>query len=98
MKKTFKEFYPYYLSLHKNRRCRRLHFIGQIFTLSLLAGIIIYSAWIFLLGLPLVIYPFAWSGHFFYEKNKPAAFKQPVYSKLADWVMFKDIFLGKIKV
>jgi hypothetical protein len=47
--------------------------------------------------LPFVVYPFAWSGHFFIEKNKPAAFKNPLWAKASDWVMLKDIIIGKIK-
>jgi hypothetical protein len=46
--------------------------------------------------IPLIGYGFAWVGHFFYEHNKPATFQYPLYSLMADWVMFKDILLGKI--
>jgi hypothetical protein len=46
---------------------------------------------------PLLGYGFAWVGHVFFEKNKPATFTYPVYSLCGDWVMFKDILLGKIK-
>tara|TARA_B100000287_G_scaffold435487_2_gene504048 strand:- start:238 stop:375 length:138 start_codon:yes stop_codon:yes gene_type:complete len=45
-----------------------------------------------------VIYPFAWTGHFFFEKNEPAAFKAPLKAKICDWLMFKDIILGRIKI
>ena len=31
--KSFAEFYPFYLSEHSNRTCRRLHFVGS--TLSM---------------------------------------------------------------
>jgi hypothetical protein len=31
-----------------------------------------------------------------FEKNKPATFRQPVYSFLGDWVMFWQILTGKI--
>tara|TARA_B100000073_G_scaffold256822_1_gene216740 strand:+ start:288 stop:449 length:162 start_codon:yes stop_codon:yes gene_type:complete len=48
--------------------------------------------------IPFVIYPFAWSGHYFFEKNKPAAFSNPLYAKISDWIMFKDIIIGKIKI
>jgi Protein of unknown function (DUF962) len=41
-------------------------------------------------------YGFAWVGHFYFEKNRPAAFKHPVYRLIGDWVMFKDILTGKI--
>jgi hypothetical protein len=28
--KSFAEFYPFYLTEHSNRTCRRLHFLGQL--------------------------------------------------------------------
>jgi CMP-N-acetylneuraminic acid synthetase len=31
-----------------------------------------------------------------FEKNKPAAFKDPVKAKIADWLMLFDIIRGKI--
>ncbi|RYZ71101.1 MAG: DUF962 domain-containing protein [Lysobacteraceae bacterium] len=43
-------------------------------------------------------YGFAWVGHFFFEKNRPATFRHPLYSFAGDWVMFKDILLGRIKL
>ena len=42
-------------------------------------------------------YGFAWVGHFFFEKNKPATFKYPFYSLAGDWVMYKDMLTGKIR-
>ena len=45
----------------------------------------------------LVIF-FAWIGHFIFEKNKPATFQYPLYSFIGDWVMLKDILIGKIKI
>ena len=39
-----------------------------------------------------------WSGHYFFEKNKPAAFSDPIKAKISDWIMFKDILLGRIKI
>jgi hypothetical protein len=46
---------------------------------------------------PFVVYPFAWTGHFFFEKNKPAAFSDPIKAKICDFLMFKDVLTGKIK-
>lgn len=40
----------------------------------------------------------AWIGHFVFEKNKPADFKRPLYSFMGDWVMYKDIWVGKVKI
>ena len=93
---SFAEFYPYYLSEHANRTCRRLHFVGTSLVIGLfLAGLLIGPAWLFWL-LPLAGYGFAWAGHFFFEKNRPATFQYPFYSLWADFVMYKDILTGKI--
>ena len=42
-------------------------------------------------------YAFAWVGHYFFEKNRPATFKHPFYSFVGDWAMYRDIWLGRIK-
>ena len=34
--KSFDEFYPFYLSEHSNRTCRRLHFAGSTLALACL--------------------------------------------------------------
>lgn len=93
----FSEFYPYYLSEHENRTCRRLHFVGSSLVLAILLYALITASWSLLWLVPLAGYGFAWVGHFFFEHNKPATFSYPLYSLLGDWVMFKDILLGKIK-
>lgn len=93
----FKSFYPFYLSQHKNIICRRLHFIGSSLIIITLAYILINSAWALLWALPLFGYGFAWLGHFFFEKNRPATFTYPWYSLLGDWVMYKDMIMGKLK-
>jgi len=41
-------------------------------------------------------YGFAWVGHFFFEKNRPATFKHPWYSLMGDFVMYKDILTRRI--
>ena len=93
----FSEFYPYYLSEHKNQTCRRLHFVGSLLVLMVLAYVLFSHRWVFLWLLPIIGYGFAWIGHYFFEKNKPATFKHPWYSLIGDWVMFKDILTGKLK-
>ena len=94
---SFREFYPFYLSEHRNRTSRRLHFVGSCGALGFAAGAIFGgNAW-WLLAALLCGYGFAWVGHFFFEKNRPATFKHPFYSFAGDWVMFKDILTGKIE-
>jgi hypothetical protein len=95
---SFREFYPFDLEEHSNRTSRRLHFIGSCGVLALLATAAISgNAW-WLPGALLCGYGFAWVGHFFFEKNRPATFRHPLYSFAGDWVMFKDILLGKVKL
>lgn len=95
---SFRAFYPFYLSEHANRTCRRLHFVGT----SLVIGAVVAAihsgniAWLALA--PLAGYGFAWVGHFVFEKNKPASFKQPLYSFIGDWAMYWDILRGRIKL
>ena len=95
---SFREFYPFYLQEHSNVVSRRLHFIGSWGVLALL-GITLFTgnAW-WLLGALFCGYGFAWVGHFFFEKNRPATFKHPFYSFAGDWVMFKDIIIGKVRI
>ena len=93
---TFSEYYEYYLTLHKNKWTRRLHVLGQIATIFFVIGVVSAKLWPLLLLTPFVVYPFAWTGHFVFEKNKPAAFSRPLWAKACDWVMLKDILTGKI--
>ena len=95
---SFAEFYPYYLSEHSDSTCRRLHFIGTSLVLFILALAIGKGAWWLLLVLPIAGYGFAWVGHFFFERNRPATFKYPLYSFIGDWVMYADILRGKVKL
>jgi len=95
--KSFKSFYPFYLSQHQDITCRRLHFIGSSLIIITLAYALINTAWSLLWILPILGYGFAWVGHFFFEKNKPATFTYPWYSFLGDWVMYKDTLTGKLK-
>uniref|UniRef100_A0A7S4MAP8 DUF962 domain-containing protein n=1 Tax=Vannella robusta TaxID=1487602 RepID=A0A7S4MAP8_9EUKA len=94
--KTFKDFYPYYLEEHSNQTNRRLHVIGTLSaTLSLI--LILFTMQLRLLWVPLLIgYGFAWVGHFFFEKNKPATFKYPLFSLRGDWKMLAQVLTGKI--
>ena len=95
--KSLKEFYPFYLTEHLNTTCRSLHFIGTSLLLIVLVWAIATQTWWALALIPLIGYGFAWTGHFFFEKNKPATFKYPAYSLASDFIMFKDLLIGKEK-
>tara|TARA_R110002020_G_scaffold163562_1_gene349626 strand:+ start:6470 stop:6760 length:291 start_codon:yes stop_codon:yes gene_type:complete len=93
---SFREYYKYYLSLHKNKWNRMLHAFGQFMTILYIISVIYSGILGLLLFAPFVVYPFAWSGHYFFEKNKPAAFSRPLWAKACDWVMLKDMIAGNI--
>ena len=95
---SFRAFYPFYLGEHSSRICRRLHVVGSLLVLAILALVLITRYWWGLWLLPLVGYGFAWVGHLFFEKNRPATFKHPVYSLMGDWVMFADVVRGRIRL
>lgn len=95
--RSFAEFYPYYLNEHRNRTCRRLHFIGSSLVLAVIAWVAVSGQLLWLLALPVIGYGFAWVGHFGFEKNRPATFQHPLYSLMGDWVMFKDMLTGRIR-
>jgi hypothetical protein len=94
---SFREFYPFYLSEHRNRSCRRLHFVGSSLGLAcVVAAIVARNGWFILLAF-VVGYAMAWAGHVLFEKNRPATFQYPLYSFAGDWAMFYDILTGRIK-
>jgi hypothetical protein len=94
---SFADFYPFYLNEHRNRTCRRLHFVGSTLALLCLVALLLTgNAW-WLPGALVSGYAFAWVGHFGFEKNRPATFRHPFYSLMGDWVMYADIWRGKIR-
>lgn len=93
---SFREFYPFYLSQHRDRRCRRLHFFGSVGVLAVVATALVSGhAW-WLLAAPLIGYGCAWVGHFGFEHNRPATFTHPWYSLMGDWVMFWQMLTGRL--
>ncbi|PKQ87865.1 DUF962 domain-containing protein [Paenibacillus sp. BGI2013] len=65
----------YYLQEHQDRKNRILHYFAFLSA---------FVAWIFLfidikvtLLLAVTHYALSWMGHFYYEGNKPAAFRYP---------------------
>ena len=94
---SFGQFYPFYLSEHADRTCRRLHFVGTSLVILVAVSAIASGRLGLLWLLPVLGYGFAWVGHFYFEKNRPATFKYPFYSFMGDFVMYKDIWTGKIR-
>ena len=95
---SFREFYPFYLAEHANRTCRRLHFVGTTLVVACLVALALtLNPWWILAAL-FCGYGFAWVGHFFFEHNRPATFRHPLYSFMGDWVMYRDMLTGRIPI
>ncbi len=96
--KTFAEFYPYYLSEHSKTGTRISHFIGTtLFFAWTLSALVFLNPLHFVFGV-VSAYFFAWVGHFFVEKNKPATFRYPWMSLKGDFRMYFEIIGGKEKL
>ena len=96
--RKYSDFYRFYLTEHRNIMSRRLHAVGSS------VGIYFFTKAIrqrkpkyFVYGL-VSGYACAWVGHFVFEKNKPASFKQPLYSFISDWRMLSDILRGNLSL
>jgi hypothetical protein len=92
----YRDFFPFYLAEHADPVCRRLHYVGtSIEILSLVALVLTGNFW-FLLSAVVGGYGFAWLGHFFFERNKPATFTYPFWSYLADHHMLWLAVTGRL--
>lgn len=94
--RTLEEFWPFYLHEHSSARNRLLHFVGSTFALGLCALALGLGS--FLLVIPAVVsgYAFAWFGHFFIERNRPATFQYPVKSFVSDWRLWYTMLTGRL--
>ncbi|HEV8531871.1 MAG TPA: DUF962 domain-containing protein [Methylomirabilota bacterium] len=94
--RSFREFYPFYLTEHSKSGTRRLHFAGTLLVLLTLGYALIAQRWRFLVLLPVFGYGFAWVAHFAVERNRPATFQYPLYSLAGDFRMFADMLRGRV--
>jgi hypothetical protein len=94
--KNMKEFYPFYLNEHKRKGTRISHFIGtSLFFIFILLSIVLWNFCFILLAITSP-YAIAWFGHFFIEKNKPAAFDYFWLSLMSDFKMYFEILSGDL--
>ena len=94
--RSFRDFYPFYLTEHSRSGTRRLHFAGTLLVLLTLGYSLATRRWSFLALLPVFGYGFAWVAHFAVERNRPATFQYPFYSLVGDFRMFADMARGRV--
>lgn len=92
---TFEEFWPCYVARHLDPVCRGLHVLGTGLALGCVAlGTLRSPGWLLLS--PVLGYGLAWIGHFLFERNRPAAFGNPVLSLFADLRLFGLTLAGRM--
>lgn len=94
--RTFGEFWPFYLQEHSDRRTRGCHYVGSLIALGFLAAAIVRGDPLYLAGMPLSGYFFAWLSHALIEHNRPATFTYPLWSLLADYRMLFLFLAGRL--
>lgn len=93
---NFQQFWPFYLSQHRNRMNRFMHLAGASTGLTLGFFLALQDQLLYAVIVMLVAgYGLSWIGHFFFEKNRPATFKYPIYSFFADIKMVTCLILRK---
>lgn len=95
--RSFEEFWPYYVSQHRNKTCRQLHFAGTTLAMSCVA----ISPWYppALLAAPVAGYGLSWIGHFLFENNRPASWLGPrelLWSLRGDLRMWRYMLAGQM--
>lgn len=76
---------------HADVICRRLHLVGTTVVLTIALLALFSASPKLLLWCPLVGYGAAWVGHYFFEHNRPATFKHPIYSLMGDWKLWWEV-------
>ena len=94
---SFKEFWPYYLGEHRRPRCRALHYLGTVSAVSIAVWAIWTGTWLGLLLALVVGYAFAWVSHLCVEHNRPATWRYPGWSFIADLKMVCLAVTGRIR-
>ncbi len=94
--RDFSTFWTFYLGEHSNPTNRRLHFLGTTFALGLAICAVYFREPRLILAALVTGYLFAWIGHFVFEKNRPATFRYPLWSFVADWKMWARMLRRKL--
>ena len=93
---TFGEFWPFYLSVHRRKLTRAIHYVGTSLALLLILGFAVTLDWRLLAAAPVAGYGIAMPSHPLIESNRPATFRHPWWSLRADFTMLFLAVAGRL--
>ena len=93
---SYAEFWPFYLGEHRKPATRHLHYFGTSLAIAAVIVALVTQTWWLLAAAVFSGYFFAWIGHFFVEKSRPATFTYPVWSLASDFRMLWRWVTGRL--
>ena len=93
---SYTDFWPFYLGEHRNPRTRHLHYFGTSLAIATVIAAVASQTWWLLAAAVFCGYFFAWIGHFFVERNRPATFTYPFFSLAGDFHMWALMWQGRM--
>lgn len=94
---TFSDFWPYYLSEHRNPTTRLMHVLGTALAMAFVLLLTWSGDLRFLAAAAASGYGLAWLSHLMIERNRPATFRYPVWSLMGDFRMFSLACTGRLE-
>lgn len=94
---SYEQFWLFYMSEHMKKETRMWHALGTTVVLLIVVAAVTSQNWWLLLLAPVAGYGPAWFSHFVIEKNKPATFKYPLWSLIADFRMYSLVVTGRMQ-
>lgn len=94
--RSFAEFWPFYLSEHARPLTRAFHYAGTSLVVLLALAAVLTGRWWLLIAMPVAGYTFAWVSHAAIERNRPATFRYPLWSLMADFRMWWRWLTGRL--
>ncbi len=94
--RSYREFWPVYVASHRHPWTRRLHFAGTTGAIISIVAAALFREPGLLLVAAVIGYGFAWCGHAFVERNRPATFRHPWWSLIGDVHMYGLMWAGRM--